>query len=125
MEALQSPKWDTKRVAEYNYAWLQKTGEVDGWVGGLKEAVGSVLHRMVLDGEFSSRLCRMLDLWQAWAENGGMRKSDMAALQEDQVTFAYATLLLAVIKDTASAAEGTVSVDLQECLRLWRIIRLG
>jgi hypothetical protein len=125
MEALQSPKWDTKRVAKHNYAWLKKRGEVDGWVEDVKEAVGSVLHRMVLDGEFSSRLCRMLDLWQAWAENGGMRKSDLAALQEDQVTFAYATMLVAVIKDTASAAEGTVSVDLQECLRLWRTIRLG
>ncbi|AEO58863.1 hypothetical protein MYCTH_2306544 [Thermothelomyces thermophilus ATCC 42464] len=125
MEALQSPKWDTKLVAEHNLAWLVSKGEVDERVQGVKEAVGNVLHRMVLDGEFTSRLCRMLDLWKAWAENGGMRKSDLAALQEDQVTFAYATLLVAIIKDTSTALEGTVSMDLQECLRLWRTVRLG
>ncbi len=131
MEALQSPKWDTKLVAEHNLRWLRERGEVPSVnpdteePATLKEAVGTVLHRMVLDGEFVGRLCRMLDLWRAWAENGGMRKTDLAALQEDQITFAYATLLVAIIKDTATALEGTVSMDLQECLRMWRTIRLG
>ncbi|SPQ23185.1 6ec725cf-b8a6-43d0-9544-816bd4b7eac4 [Thermothielavioides terrestris] len=113
MEALQSPKWDTKLVAEHNLAWLKTTGAVSGEFG-VKEVVGTLLHRMVLDGEFTSRLCRMLDLWKAWAENGGMRKSDLAALQEDQTTFAYATLLVAIIEGTSSALEGTLSMDLQE-----------
>jgi hypothetical protein len=124
MEALQSPKWDTKLVAEKNLAWMREKGEVHNELS-LKELVGTVLHRMVLDGEFSSRLCRMLDLWKAWAENGGMRRSDLTALQEDQITFAYATLLVAIIKDTSTALEGTVSMDLQECLRMWRTVRLG
>ncbi|KAL2197823.1 hypothetical protein P885DRAFT_34221, partial [Corynascus similis CBS 632.67] len=125
MEALQSPKWDNKLVAEHNLAWLVSKGEVDERVEGVKEAVGNVLHRMVLDGQFASQLCRMLYLWKAWAENAGMRRSDLTALQEDQVTFAYATLLVAIIKDTSTALEGTVSMDLQECLRLWRTVRLG
>ena len=125
MEALQSPKWDAKHVAEHSLAWLVKNGEVDERVGGVKEAVGGVLHRMVLDGQFASKLCQMLDLWKAWAENAGMRRSDLTALQEDQVTFAYATLLVAIIKDTSTALEGTVSMDLQECLRMWRTVRLG
>ena len=140
MDALQSPKWDTKLVAEHNLRWLRERGELGAsrpdrdpdteaeepaTAMTLKEAVGTVLHRMVLDGEFAGRLCRMLDLWRAWAENGGMRRTDLAALQEDQVTFAYATLLVAIIKDTATALEGTVSMDLQECLRMWRTIRLG
>ncbi|KAK4105172.1 hypothetical protein N658DRAFT_491617 [Parathielavia hyrcaniae] len=124
MEAMQSPKWDTGLVAERNLAWMRKAGEVHDELN-LKEVVGTVLHRMVLDGEFSSRLCRMLDLWKAWAENGGMRRSDLTALQEDQMTFAYATLLVAIIKDTSMALEGTVSMDLQECLRMWRTVRLG
>src|SRR5690349_3214762 len=102
MEALQSPKWDAKLVADHNLAWLIKNGEVNEEVGGVKEAVGNVLHRMVLDGQFASKLCQMLDLWKAWAENAGMRRSDLAALEEDQVTFAYATLLVAIIKDTST-----------------------
>ncbi|KXX76838.1 hypothetical protein MMYC01_206398 [Madurella mycetomatis] len=124
MEALQSPKWDTKLVAEHNLAWLKKAGTVPADLG-LKEVMGTLLHRMVLDGQFASALCRMLDLWKAWAENGGMRKLDLTALQEDQTTFAYATLLVAMIKDTTAALEGTLSMDLQECLRLWRTVRLG
>ncbi|KAL2258247.1 hypothetical protein VTK26DRAFT_8521 [Humicola hyalothermophila] len=124
MEALQSPKWDTRLVAEHNLEWLKRTGAEPDDVD-MREAVGTVLHRMVLDGRFSSNLCRMLDLWKAWAENGGMRRSDLTALQEDQTTFAYATLLVAVIKDTSTALEGTLSMDLQECLRMWRTIRLG
>jgi hypothetical protein len=80
---------------------------------------------MVLDGQFASTLCRMLDLWKAWAENGGMRKSDLSALQEDQVAFAQASVLLSLIKDTSGAMEGSLSMDLQECMRLWRVVRLG
>ncbi|KAL2132099.1 hypothetical protein VTI74DRAFT_4222 [Chaetomium olivicolor] len=124
MEALQSPKWDAKLVAEHNLAWLKKTGQVSAELG-VKEVVGTLLHRMVLDGQFTSMLCRMLDLWKAWAENAGMRKSDFTAIQEDQTTFAYATLLVAIIKDTSTALEGTLSMDLQECLRMWRTVRLG
>lgn len=124
MEAMQSPKWDTKLVAEHNLAWLKNRGHVPH-DATLKDAVGTLLHRMVLDGQFSSGMCRMLDLWRAWADNGGMRKTDHAVLQNDTVTFAQATLLIALIKDTSAALEGTLSTDLQECMRMWRKVRLG
>jgi len=124
MEALQSPKWETTRVAEHNLAWLKRRGDVAESLS-IEVVVGTILHRMVLDGEFASALCRMLDMWKAWAEIGGMKKADLAAIQEDQVRFAEATLLVALIKDTTAAHEGTLSMDLQECLRMWRKVRLG
>lgn len=124
MEAIQSPKWDTKLVAEHNLTWLKHRGHIPHAMS-LKDAAGVLLHRMVLDGQFCSTMCRMLDLWKAWAENGGMRKSDFSALQEDQLTFVQATILIALIKDTSSALEGTLSMDLQECLRIWKKVRLG
>ncbi|KAK0709785.1 hypothetical protein B0T26DRAFT_754939 [Lasiosphaeria miniovina] len=134
MEALQSPKWDNKVVAAHQLAWL-KRHQPSAFPAATthKDAVGSVLHRMVLDAAFAVALCRMLDLWKSWADNGGMRKSDMAALQEDlqggdggqAAVFAQATVLVAMIKDSSIALEGTLSVDLQECLRLWRTVRLG
>ena len=80
---------------------------------------------MVLDGEFTATICRMLDMWKAWAEIGGMRRADYNALQDDQESFAQATLLIAMINDTSTAAEGTLSMDLQECLRMWTKVRLG
>ncbi|KAK5997491.1 hypothetical protein PT974_02854 [Cladobotryum mycophilum] len=124
MEALQSPKWDTKSIAEYSLQWLKNQ---DIWDQSLstKEIAGFVLHRMVRDGEFTSAICGMLDIWKAWADRGGMKKADYQMIQENQATFAQAILLIALIKDTADDLEGTLAMDLQECLRMWKTIRLG
>ncbi|KAI8961212.1 hypothetical protein F5Y11DRAFT_327292 [Daldinia sp. FL1419] len=131
-EALQSPKWDTKLIAEHYLQWLKKNEDRAADIGiainadlTLRDIVGSLLHRMVLDGQFASSICKMLDLWKAWADNGGMRRSDLDALCEDHVPFALATLLIALIKDTSTEHEGTLSLDLQECLRMWKTVRLG
>jgi hypothetical protein len=124
IEALQSPKWDVKVVAEHNMSWLKSRGHLAQSLG-LKDAVGMILHRMVLDGQFCSSMCKMLDTWKAWAENGGMRKSDLGMLEENQAVFGQATLLVAMIRDNSSALDGTLSMDLQECLRMWSKVRLG
>ncbi|KAH6647471.1 hypothetical protein BKA67DRAFT_539332 [Truncatella angustata] len=124
LEALQSPKWDAKLVAEHNLKWL-KNKQLVAESTTLKDAVGMVLHRMILDGHFTSSICNMLDLWKGWADNAGMRKSDLYALKDDQVTFAQASLLVAMIKDTTTAHEGSLAVDLQDCVKMWRTVRLG
>lgn len=124
MEALRSPKWDTKLVAEHCLQWLQGKGHWDDLLT-VKDVAGFMLHRMVLDGEFAANIFRMLDKWKAWADVGGMKQSDYQAVQDDQVDFAHASLLVAMIRDTSTALEGTVSMDLQECLRMWRKVRLG
>ncbi|KAF5526202.1 hypothetical protein CGCA056_v003598 [Colletotrichum aenigma] len=126
-EAIQSPKWDAALVASHNLHWLQQHGLVssDPISGSLRAVAAGLLHRMILDGEFAGEMSRMLDQWKAWAENGGLRKSDLEALRESLKSFALASLLLAVIKDVGAAAEGSLSMDLQECLRMWRQVRLG
>ncbi|KAI1803304.1 hypothetical protein F4811DRAFT_351282 [Daldinia bambusicola] len=131
-EALQSPKWDTGLVAEHYLRWLKQNTDRAAAHGvrihsdpTVREVAGSLLHRMVLDGGFASSICKTLDLWKAWADNGGMRRSDLDVLCEDQVLFALASLLVALIKDTSMAHEGTLSLDLQECLRMWKTVRLG
>lgn len=124
MEALQSPRWDTKLIAEHCLKWLQARGVWDKSLA-LKEIVGLMLHRMVLDGEYASLLCKMLDTWKAWADMGGMRNADYQSVQDSQEMFAQATLLMTLIKDTSGALEGTLSMDLQECLRVWKKVRLG
>ncbi|KAK5661936.1 hypothetical protein OQA88_10046 [Cercophora sp. LCS_1] len=124
MEAMQSPKWDTKLVADHCFAWLKQKDELPESLK-MRQYGGQLLHRMVLEGVFSSKICRMLDLWKAWAENGGMRKSDLTAVQDDQATFIQAAVLLSLIKETSGALEGTLSMDLQECMRMWRNVRLG
>lgn len=125
MEAFQSPRWDAKRVAEYGRGWLRARGHVSADAPGIKDIVGTLLHRMILDGQFAATMCGMLDLWKTFADNGGMRKSDFDALRDDLVTFAQATLLISLITDTSTAQAGTLSLDLQECMNMWRQVRLG
>ena len=146
-DALQSPRWGAKKVAGHCLLWLKEqerhesTEQAGGGGGGkdpataagsadddapsLRDAAGALLHRMVLDGAFAASVCAVLDLWKAWADNGGMRRSDLAALRADAPAFARAALLVAVICDAATAHEGTLAVDLQECLAMWRTVRLG
>ncbi|KAK1240168.1 hypothetical protein MKX08_007610 [Trichoderma sp. CBMAI-0020] len=124
MEALQSPKWDTKLVADYCLKWLKARNIWDESLS-VKEVVGFMLHRMVRDGEFTSVLCKMLDTWKAWADRGGMRTADYQTIRDDLSTFAEAALLIALIKDSSDALEGTLAMDLQECLRIWHKVRLG
>ena len=126
LEALQSPKWDNKVVAEHSLRWLKERGHVNGLAAtSTHDAVGEILHRMLLDGQFATSICSVLDLWKAWSDNAGMRKSDFQLLKQDTVVFAQATVFLAGIKDVSSALQGSLCLDLQECLKMWRVVRLG
>ena len=124
VEAIQSPKWDSKLVSEHMLTWLKKHGHMRDEYD-LKRAVEVLLWKMVNDPVFAIGLGSILDEWKAFVENGGMRRADYMALKEQQVMFAYASLLVAVIEDSLTAAHGTLAMDLQECIRIWKKVRLG
>jgi len=124
VEALQSPKWDNKLVAEHNLIWLKKEGLVDE-SHTLERAVEVLLWRMVNDPQLTGDLGKMLEEWKAFVDNGGLRKADYLALKEAQPMFAFASLFLALIKDSVTAAHGSLAMDLQECVRIWKKVRLG
>jgi hypothetical protein len=124
LEALQSPRWDNKLVGEHMLTWLKAKGHVCESYN--RERIAEViLYRMLKDSAFAAQLIGMLDMWKAWVENGGMRKADYLIIKEKQVDFAYASLLLAVIRDSVTAADGSVAMDLQESVRIWKRVRLG
>ena len=122
-EALQSPKWDVARVKEHSLRWLKNHDHFGGHAS-LEDIAGSILHRMVLDTEFASSICGVLDLWKAWVDNEGMRRSDLATLQEAPEMFAQACLLVALVKITATGSQQML-VDLQACVRTWKTVRFG
>ncbi|TQN69615.1 hypothetical protein CSHISOI_05854 [Colletotrichum shisoi] len=130
-EAIQSPKWDAALVASHALPWLRQHGHLPSSSDDTmatdppRAVVGGLLHRMLLDGAFADDLASLLGAWKAWADNGGMRKSDLEALREARTSFALASLLVAVIRDAGVATEGGLAVDLQECLGMWRQVRLG
>ena len=124
VEAIQSPKWDNKLVAEHNLAWLKKWAHVDE-SHDLKRAVEVLLWRMVNDPKLAGDLATVLDSWKAFVDNGGIRRVGFQVLKESQVAFAGASLLVAMIEDSVSAAHGSLAMDLQECIRVWKRVRLG
>lgn len=142
MGAFQSPKWSADLVAEHVLVWLKENnGSAFKSFSvyqsqSLNDVAGIILHKMVLDVQFASAVFAKLRLWKVWADNGGMRRSDMETLQGDNpedgrvqlFAFAYAAVLVALIKGASSRGtmgEGKLSMDLQECLKLWRVVRLG
>jgi hypothetical protein len=124
VEAVQSPKWDNKLVAEHNLAWLKKEGHVEE-SNDLKRAVEILLWKMVNDPKIAEDSAKMLDAWKAFVDNGGIRRADYLVLKEGQLTFAYTSLLVAIIEVSVTAAHGSLAMDLQECIRVWRKVRLG
>jgi hypothetical protein len=124
MEAFTSPKWGNKLAAQKFLAWLKKEGHMDGSFN-LERAVEVLLWRMVNEPEFAVDLTKMLDGWKAFVDNGGLRKGDYSTLKEDKIMFGYATLLVAMIEGSVTAAYGTLAMDLQECVRIWKRVRLG
>ena len=124
LEALQSPRWDNQRASACALNHLKKRDKLPGDCS-LKQAVGNVLHRMLVDSAFAAKMTAMLDMWQQWADTGGMRRGDFAELKRETECFALAVLMVALVGDTADKQEGTLAVDLQQCLVLWKKVRLG
>ena len=124
VEAIHSPKWSNKLVAEHNLKWLKKNGHVDS-EEGLKQAVEVMLWQMINNKKFAAELGSMLDQWKAFVDNGGMRRAEYAELKEKQILFAQASLIVAMIDEVVTATHGSLALDLQECVRIWKKVRLG
>ena len=67
----------------------------------------------------------ILDYWKGFGEDGGLKKVDYLELMERREGFAMAALVVAAIKEAVSTGQGSLADDLQECLRIWRMVRLG
>ncbi|KAJ4294018.1 hypothetical protein N0V90_007707 [Kalmusia sp. IMI 367209] len=124
LEAIQSQKLPIKIVGDANLKLLQKHLNINP-APTLSQLIEQILYGMLQDQAFAQRLSIMLDLWKNWAQSGGMTKSHFLAVKEDRITFALASCVLAVIGGLVSEPTGSVVGDLQECLRMWKKVRLG
>ncbi|KAH7068551.1 hypothetical protein FB567DRAFT_251472 [Paraphoma chrysanthemicola] len=124
LEAMQSQKLPIAVVAEVNRKWVLQRFSLpsDMTILALAE---QILYAMVVDESFARRIAAMLDLWKSWGSSGGMTKTHYLAAKEDQVTFSLASFVFYMIRSTVSEPMGCVAGDLQECLRIWKKVRLG
>jgi hypothetical protein len=124
VEALNSPRLGAGKVACAMVAWLVERGHV-GEGSTTAEVVERVLWEMVNDCAVAAEIGRVMDSWKHWAEEGGMTSAQYGIVKESLVTFGYASCILALIQEVGAGLSGTVVSDLQDCLRLWRRVRLG
>lgn len=124
LEAIQSQKLPIGIVANANLKFLKQRLRLSA-VPSLSVVVEHILYGMLQDPAFARRISIMLDLWKSWAQSGGMTKSHYLTIKEDQVTFALASCLLAIMRDMVSEPMGSIVGDMQECLRIWKKVRLG
>jgi hypothetical protein len=143
-DAIASPRMSIKKVAETCLVWLIEKGEV-GREWTVEQVAEAVLYLIVVDLQShqkqaeegrnedqgdAMRIVRILDEWMSWATAGGMKKQQYHMLegQKDKIAFCLAVSLVAVIAESlnsSNAGMGKVGLDMLECLRLWRKVRLG
>jgi len=124
LEAVQSEKWDNSLVGQSCLKWLKGKGVVDE-EHDLQRAAEGLLWRMIGDVEFVGKVGRSMNVWVKAVENGGLKKADYEILKGDVEAFAWGSLLVAMVKEMSEAVAGSAAADLQECLRLWKRVRLG
>jgi hypothetical protein len=124
VEALGSQRLGIVPVAEAARKWLLGKGYV-GEDDSIAEIVERLLWEMIRGLEITAEMSKMLDAWKNWADNGGMTKVQFEYVKSSELTFAYAACVLCLIKETEGSTSGSVVSDLQDCLRMWKRVRLG
>ncbi|KAF2015507.1 hypothetical protein BU24DRAFT_421812 [Aaosphaeria arxii CBS 175.79] len=124
VEAMQSRKLPISIIAEANRKWLLRTLHLSEEASSAL-LLEPILYAMVRNDSLSRRISVMLDLWRNWSQSGGMTRSHFLAVKEDQVAFSLASLLLLAVRSTMTDPIGSIVGDLQECLRMWKKVRLG
>jgi hypothetical protein len=127
-DAIASPKMDNQAVAEACLAWLIQQGEVgQDWT--LAQLAEATLYLIALDhreeGSEAKRIMEVLDEWHDWTTAGGLKRLQIAFLEQRKVEFCLAASLIAVIQKSEGMGHIKANTDMMECLRMWSKVRLG
>ena len=120
-EALTSGPLDVIKVAEMAVAWLVKEEKL----GEGEELVEKWLIGVLRDEITSINVIGIIERWVEWVERGGMRKDDLNFLRENKKGFCYATAVVRLLKLAGEKEESSVVLDMKECVKAWKKVRLG
>ena len=123
-EAVNSQKLTVQAVCNGTRKWLIEKKHVIA-DAETTDIIEQLLVMMIEDESFAKRVADMLNMWKSWTENSGLRKEHYDAIHEDLEAFSYASLVLDSVRSSTVTGQGNVVSDLQECLRMWKKVRLG
>ncbi|KAI1907122.1 hypothetical protein LOZ12_005560 [Ophidiomyces ophidiicola] len=121
-EAVNSPKLSNEVVAKACLAWLIAQNDIPKPYN-IIDSVRAILYLMVLDSTQAKLIAETCDRWMVWSRSG-LNVSDITRLQDNKNCFCYAALMVYTMQ-TAAQSDGKVSTHMQECLGLWKKVRLG
>ena len=124
IEAIGSSRMETVVAAQAAFLHLKSQGGFGG-CSDVQQAAEKVLFEMLTDVEKSNEVCGVLERWESWTERGGMNREDLRAVLDNSLAFCRATCLMGVLKMAAGKGESSAALDMQECIRVWKKVRLG
>lgn len=123
-EAFASGRLEATVVADAATEWLiQENILREG--AGTQEAVEGLLIRMVRQEKVAIGVFSLLDRWKEWSDRGGMNTEDLAMFRTHKDGFCYAVCVMALFKEVCAKEESSLAADMQECIRCWKMVRLG
>ncbi|KAG8987208.1 hypothetical protein FRB94_002099 [Tulasnella sp. JGI-2019a] len=126
-DALNSPRISNRAVAESAFEWLKVHGHIlePHHEITMHYLAVSILHHMIFDKEFASKVMGILDSWIGWMDMV-MNDAHCEMLRQSQVEFCYAAVVLNEIAEyEVKGKVYPVARDLEECQRVWKTVYLG
>ena len=123
-EALGSGAVKGEIVAERAVRWFVAEGGMEAGAG-LAEIVEEWLLGMVREEAQAVAGCEILERWRVWSERGGLNKEDLGALKKEKRAFCYAACVMGLLANACAKEESSVALDMQECTRVWKNVRVG
>jgi hypothetical protein len=122
-EALISPRLSNQIVADACLAWLVKQEQVPEYYSIL-DLAQAALYLMALDPVQAKVISEICEQWMVWSQIAGMSRVDLELAQRNKVSFCYASAVVYAVQ-TVAKSEVRLSSDMQECLNVWKKVRLG
>ncbi|KAK2749834.1 hypothetical protein FQN57_005248 [Myotisia sp. PD_48] len=122
-EALSSPRLTNEAIANACLAWLITNNHLPKEYT-LVDLARAVLYLMLLDHSQARIIAELCDRWTVWNQSPGLNRTELPYLQEHKICFCYASSLIYMIQ-TAAKSDNQVSTDMQECINIWKKVRLG
>ncbi|KAL8686383.1 MAG: hypothetical protein Q9218_007148 [Villophora microphyllina] len=88
----------------------------------------AILNSNAPESQWALDVCQMLDRWREWSERGGMNRDDLRAVLEKKTAFCWAAVAVGLVSRVCEKEKedgGGILGDVRECLRVWKMVRLG
>ena len=123
-EAIGSSRLDATSVTTAILKWLRAEKLIDEDTS-VQSVVETFLVDLIRQEDHAMIVCNVLNRWREWSDRGGMTVDDLEYLKLHKVPFCNAACIMGLFREVCTKEESTVALDMRECVRHWKNVRLG